>query len=81
VKGACLVPRVEAVEIVDLTKVIDGALVSILATLENDHISREVAMDLTVIASASLYVRDQMGQALAHAKAAAIDVAEAEASS
>lgn len=63
-RGTCVVPRVETVEIVKLTKSIDGALVSIMAALEGHAIAQDLVGDLTEIASATRYVRGIAEQSL-----------------
>jgi len=77
-RNAVPVPRGEAAELVSLTRSIDAALVHILARLEKHDIAQDIVMDLSEIASASLYVRHQMERALERgAEPAKVD-AEAE---
>lgn len=63
-KGSCTVPRCETLEILKLTKVIDGAVVNVLASLAGHNVAQDLVRDLTEIASASLYVRGVAEQAL-----------------
>ena len=61
-RGTCTVPRCEAVEIVNLTKAIGEAALAILAHGEDHN-----APHLAEIASAALYIRLQIEQAITKA--------------